>query len=638
MLQTMRSHAGSWFIKFLLAAIIASFAFFGIGDIIKGYQHGRPVATVGGYAIGMEEFSYAYKLALTNLQHTAKKAITPEQAKELGLPQQVLDNLINKVILEQEMTRLGVVVSDKTIIEEVHAIPAFLTKNGTFDHAMFEQIIHAQGLSEGRFISEVRKELQQHQVIGGLTSPLNLSDAYVRILFQALEQPLQFVSVDIPFKKIPLQKEIKMADVELFYNANKEQFRVPELRTITLLRFDRDALKKQMTVSEDAIKEEYERRAGDFASPEKRTIESITVSTKDAAQKAIDAFNMGKPLKTIARELKGSYKDFGSVTKDQWPVDAHTNALFSLSLGTPSEMFDTDQGYVIYVVTKIVPGSQKSLSEAIADIESSLKDDTFNEYFESLQNKVEDDLAGGLKTQEVASKYNLTIETLKAVDRNGHDSDGAKVLEGSTKKDILDYAFSNPQGSESNVILAKADKDTQLIGFIVRVDAIQPSFIPDFKGPAQAKIIEAYKTDLQKQEASKIARDIAKNATSVEELKKQAAAHKVSFSTLPPISRASVDQDESLKNEMMGDTIERMFTLPEGEALAAPTRNGFKVIMFQSKLPYTIDNAKLEKFKASIKIMLQRDFVHLYRNYLRQTHYPVTVNQDQMDQVVGHTS
>ncbi|MBX9977908.1 MAG: peptidyl-prolyl cis-trans isomerase, partial [Alphaproteobacteria bacterium] len=357
------------------------------------------------------------------------------------------------------------------------------------------------------------------------------------------------------------------------------------------------------------------------------------------ARKAIDLFKAGKPLKTIARELNITVKDLGTLKKaDVNP--AHAEDIFALDVGSMSKPFDSDKGWVLFSVNKIIPGSQKSYAEAKAAIEVALKDERFNEHFEALQNKVEDALAGGTKIQEVAHTHNLIIETFKAVDKFGQDEEGNKTLDETIQKDVLDYAFANSQGAESNMILAKESADAQgnskLVGFIVRVDAIQTSTIPEFKS-IKIKATEAYKMDLQNKAAAAMANDIVKNVKSVDDLKKQADTRKMALTNLPAVSRSNVDKSETLVKEMMAESIERMFALPEGETLLAQTKNGFRVVMFQGKLPYSFDNEKFSKFKDSMKQMLAADFQHSLRNYLRHSVYPVTINQGQMDVVVGHS-
>ena len=48
MLTAIRTKASSWIIKVLLFLLVGSFALWGIGDIVRGFQRDPAVATVNG--------------------------------------------------------------------------------------------------------------------------------------------------------------------------------------------------------------------------------------------------------------------------------------------------------------------------------------------------------------------------------------------------------------------------------------------------------------------------------------------------------------------------------------------------------------------------------------------------------------
>ena len=115
MMQSLREQSGKWFVKVLFAAIIASFAVWGIGDVIRSYSALRPIATIGKHSISYEEFSAALQREVTRLQHMSKGQVTPAQLKQMGIHTHVLDQLIDQAALEQEVKQLGLVVSDSLI-------------------------------------------------------------------------------------------------------------------------------------------------------------------------------------------------------------------------------------------------------------------------------------------------------------------------------------------------------------------------------------------------------------------------------------------------------------------------------------------------------------------------------------------
>lgn len=412
MLQAIRSHAGSWFIKFILAAIIASFALWGITDIIRGYGANRPVAVVGKMSISMEEFAHQFKQAINNLQNRFKGNVTAEQIKELKVGDQILKGMIYKAALEQELANAGIVISDATVTNEIRSIPAFLTKSGDFDMNQFNQILQSQGLTEKRFFNEMRSDLQQFQLFEGLTTGFELSDEYLEELYNALEQMFSFVALDIPFKKMATVKTPADADLQKFYEANKEAFRYPEFRTLTLLKFNRDAIQNQVQVTQEEITDEYNRRIAEFTTPEKRTIKQLTLSSPDIAQKAIEMFNTGKPVRAIARELNAGLKEIDATDKTNF-ASPYADLVFSLALGKPSNAIEAPNGWIVFVVEKIDAEQVKPLDAVRADLDKSLRAERFNDFIENLQNQIEDGLAGGSTFQEIATKYHLPLNPLR---------------------------------------------------------------------------------------------------------------------------------------------------------------------------------------------------------------------------------
>ena len=98
MLSLMRDKAQSWIIKILFGIIIIVFVgfygFSGNEDTVK-----EPVVTVGEKKISMKEFQEAYKNMLQFYTNIYKNQISDEMIEQLGLKQQVLDQLISKEVL-----------------------------------------------------------------------------------------------------------------------------------------------------------------------------------------------------------------------------------------------------------------------------------------------------------------------------------------------------------------------------------------------------------------------------------------------------------------------------------------------------------------------------------------------------------
>ena len=114
MLSLMRDKAQSWIIKILFAIIIIVFVgFYGFSGNKNTVK--EPVVTVGEKKISMKEFQEAYKNMLQFYTNIYKNQISDEMIEQLGLKQQVLDQLINKEVLIQQAKKLNIRVSKEDV-------------------------------------------------------------------------------------------------------------------------------------------------------------------------------------------------------------------------------------------------------------------------------------------------------------------------------------------------------------------------------------------------------------------------------------------------------------------------------------------------------------------------------------------
>src|SRR5690242_12552742 len=77
----------------VLGFLILSFGIWGIGDIFRGFGRSS-LAKVGSTEIGIEQFRQLYNDRLQQLSRRLGKPLTPEQARALGLQQQLLSQII----------------------------------------------------------------------------------------------------------------------------------------------------------------------------------------------------------------------------------------------------------------------------------------------------------------------------------------------------------------------------------------------------------------------------------------------------------------------------------------------------------------------------------------------------------------
>src|SRR5205823_5516630 len=138
---------------------ILSFGVWGIGDFLTNRPTDRVIATVGDHSIRAEELQAALRPALEQLNARFGSTIDLQQAKKLGIVDEVLEDLINRSLADQEAARLRLEVSDEVIRSAVTGNPRFRTPDGRFDRALFNAVLAQNHLSEEQFVAMMRRDI-----------------------------------------------------------------------------------------------------------------------------------------------------------------------------------------------------------------------------------------------------------------------------------------------------------------------------------------------------------------------------------------------------------------------------------------------------------------------------------------------
>ncbi|HSD34417.1 MAG TPA: SurA N-terminal domain-containing protein [Alphaproteobacteria bacterium] len=148
MLNFIRSHAASWIVKILFLVLILSFAAWGIGDIFRLQTQGGPAITVGEIEIGREEVAKQFDTLIRSMQPLFNNRLDREQARQIGLLDRAVDQLVADALIQQETRRLDIVASDEAVRRAIRSEPAFQGAGGAFDRARFERILGSIDMSE----------------------------------------------------------------------------------------------------------------------------------------------------------------------------------------------------------------------------------------------------------------------------------------------------------------------------------------------------------------------------------------------------------------------------------------------------------------------------------------------------------
>src|SRR5438270_7639237 len=146
MLDRMRRHM-SW-LKWSLGLVCLAFIIFYIPDFLRGSgadaASGETIARVEGRDITASEFRRTYQAQLQAYRTAYGGQMNEQLLKQLGVEQQILQQMVDERASIAEASRLGIDVSDEEVRQRIFAIPAFQENGHFIGDARYQQLLRMQ--------------------------------------------------------------------------------------------------------------------------------------------------------------------------------------------------------------------------------------------------------------------------------------------------------------------------------------------------------------------------------------------------------------------------------------------------------------------------------------------------------------
>jgi len=439
----------------VMGFLVVSFAIWGIGDIFRGGFGRNEVASVGGTDISIEQFRQFYNDKLQQLSRQARRIITPDQARAMGLGPRLLEQLIAQVTLDEQARKMHLGVSNAEIAEKIRSAPTFQGPNGQFDRVRFEQVIREMGYTEPRFVAEQRQTMLRQQIAQTVGGNIPVPAAALTALNQFQNEKRDIAYVALGPAQAGAVPTAMPDEVEKFYDSHKGEFRAPEYRKLTVLPITPADLAKPAEITDAQAQAYFDQHKDDYGRPEKRDVHQIVFPDLAQAQAAAQEIAGGTTFEQIAekRGLKSSDTDVGLVTKSQIVDPAIAQAAFSLPSGKVSEPVQGRFGTVLVMVTKVEPGEEVTFQQVEPKIKQTLAEQRARGALGDLRDKIEDERASGATLAETAQKLGLKPVTIDAVDRTGRGPKGQPVSAlTSFPPTLLQAAFASDVGIDNEAI------------------------------------------------------------------------------------------------------------------------------------------------------------------------------------------
>ena len=605
----------------LMAVLVLSFAVWGIGDIFRGGT-ATTVATVGDTQINVQTFQTAYNREVQNLGRMVGRGLTPDQARQFGIDQRVLNQLVTEATLDERGRQLGLGIDDDTIRTRIVSTPQFRGPTGQFDRTAFQEVLRQNGYNEQTYIDLERRLAVRQQIAGAVSDKLGtpqvLIDAMTR--FQNETRQAQYVVIGAAQAgEVPAPDA---ATLQAYFDANKAAFRAPEFRKLVVLTLSPQEQIGFQQVPDAQLDEEVARLR---ETSERRAIQQLTFQTPEDAEAAARKLKEGLSFEDLAKERNVTPADLslGNLSRAQIADPAVRDAAFALAAGAVSEPVRGRFGTVLLKVTAIEPFNEgQAREQARMTIATTMARNAVND----LHDRIEKERSSGLPLADIAAKVGVSVTTVDAIDVQGRDPSEVQLnLPGASE--FLPAAFRAEVGLENEPV------NNRQSGLWVwyEVAAITPARDRTLD-EVRAQVEARWREDEVKVRIGKAADVMATALREGKTLAELAQPLNLEVKTTPALKRTATD------GVWGASTVQMLFATAKGQAANAPAADGIdRVVFVTTEIALPADATLDQRTRDQLSQSIEDDVLAQYIARL-QRDFGTTVNRTLLNRAVGGTA
>lgn len=460
MLIWMRESAFAGVFKYLLMGLlvlaVVGLVLMDVGGFFTGRMSSGTVAKGGGVNIGINDFDRTVRRVLSS------QGIGAPEAYKLGLIDTILTSEIQNLLFAKEARDLGLEVDEESLKRQIAKLAEPLAAEGRSKKEALQQILRSQNISEGEFVTTLRREMATGLLRAAITPPPTLSSPLLAQNLYRYDNEKRSADI-VVLKNASVGGITKPTDEQLrkYYEANKQDFLIPESRTITMATLKSDMLKTRIKIGDEQLKAEYDKNITSFTKPPRRLVEQVVLKTEAEAKAALETMKAGKPVKDSNTQ---EFEEAGLLPEIGGPV-------FAAKKGETVGPVQTSLGWHVLKVKDLLPEQVTPFDEVKEKLRTELASIAMTDELYQAANAIEDRAAGGDKLEDIVSEYGMTTELIGPFRRNGNDADGRDLFKSyaADKEKIVQAAFDYETGEIAPVV-ETADGQFHLI----RIDQVVP--------------------------------------------------------------------------------------------------------------------------------------------------------------------
>ena len=384
MMQSIRAGTQNTGFKLLIFMIILSFAGFGLEQVIFG-SSGTSVAEVNGTEITPQELQVAIEGQKRQLMQIFGDNIDPEMLDDDRIRPRALEEMIERTVLLQAATDNAMVASSRAIGDIVGSIEAFKV-DGAFNADQYKVVLANAGYSPERFRREqaqqiILSQLQQGVLASDFVTNTELAAAAVAT---AEERDVRYLIV--ANELLRESAEVSQESVREVYDRDPSRWTSEASVVADYIVVSRDDF--LAPVDSDALEEQFKSVQDEYTVAEQtliahilliqgddETVETYTQRIDDVASRVAAGENFAELAAEVSDDIGsaalGGELGFTDGTVFPEPME---EAISTLGVGDVSAGVETDAGTHFIRIQERVAGETPDYEQLKADLAKSMQE------------------------------------------------------------------------------------------------------------------------------------------------------------------------------------------------------------------------------------------------------------------------
>jgi peptidyl-prolyl cis-trans isomerase D len=617
MLQSLNSGMNSkilrGFFGILLLSALLGLVMTDVGGFFRSGGFGRTdIAKVGKTELTVPQFDSLYRRQLQIAN------ITPDQARQVGLPNMILQQEVTRQVILQAANRVGISVGNAYVAQNLKTQLKSIPLPGD-DKEKLQAVLRNMGVSENDLVDGIRTDTATKILSSTISDqPRPIPDIMTKAVAAAATQQRQAEIITLHTADLPAINTPDDKALQSYLDENKERYEIPEQRAIVLATVKQSSIIPDITIADSDIDNYYKSNQEQFKVAARAKFTQVILPDEKAATALYNAAKTSTLVKASeqakARLIDSDWYDQGTLpdTLDLAIFDAKTKGTAALLAPVHSPL-----GWHVIQTEAYQDASIKPVTEAKPVITDLLRQEKTDAMLNDITEEIEQEAADGVEVSKIIEPYKgLTQELQGLTKANAMQNITALNLPQDSVNNVLDAVFTLNESDVSPII---ESKDGAYI--LVQIKTVTAPRLPKL-AEIKDKVTADWKTNQQVLALDKKTDNIIGDYDIKKpDLKGIATKHHVAYRETGLLKGESKDLPQNVMNVL--------FTLsPRNDLTSVKTADGAMIvrvakIVTQPLNQITVSTKQSEDMHAALTQELQQQFVTGWRDYLG-----VNINQE----------